>query len=171
MGFSGQEYWSGLPFPSPGDLPNPGIGLGSPALQADSLPSEPIGKPEWRRVGGGPCIHPAYIAPHPTSTSISALTLQISIAPHESPSGASHRLTCSHLLHQLPLLYLPPINLFSHSHVLALAGLCLECLVSLSNSYSPFITQLKSSLLQEAFQASFWGIPLPSSCDCPAYLA
>ena len=37
MGFSRQEYWTGLPFPSPGDLPNPGTELGSPALQADSL--------------------------------------------------------------------------------------------------------------------------------------
>ena len=37
MGFSRQEYWSGLPFPSPGDLPDPGIESGSPALQADSL--------------------------------------------------------------------------------------------------------------------------------------
>ena len=35
-----QEYWSGLPFPSPGDLPDPGIEPGSPALQADSLPTE-----------------------------------------------------------------------------------------------------------------------------------
>ena len=41
MGFSRQEYWSGLPFPSPGDLPNPGIEPGSPALQTDALPSEP----------------------------------------------------------------------------------------------------------------------------------
>ena len=41
MGFSRQEYWSGLPFPSPGDLPNPGIKPGSPALQTDALPSEP----------------------------------------------------------------------------------------------------------------------------------
>ena len=41
MGFSRQEYWSGLPFPSPGDLPNPAIEPGSPALQADSLPAEP----------------------------------------------------------------------------------------------------------------------------------
>ena len=40
MGFSRQEYWSGLPFPSPGDLPNPGIKPRSPALQADPLPSE-----------------------------------------------------------------------------------------------------------------------------------
>ena len=40
MGFSRQEYWSGLPFPSPGDLPDPGIEPRSPALQADSLPTE-----------------------------------------------------------------------------------------------------------------------------------
>ena len=40
MGFPRQEYWSGLPFPSPGDLPDPGIEPGSSALQADSLPFE-----------------------------------------------------------------------------------------------------------------------------------
>ena len=45
MEFSRQEYWSGLPFPFPGDLPSPGIQHRSPALQADSLPSEPTGKP------------------------------------------------------------------------------------------------------------------------------
>ena len=44
MGFSRQEYWNGLPFPSSGDLPNPGIELGSPELQADALPTEPPGK-------------------------------------------------------------------------------------------------------------------------------
>ena len=44
MEFSRQEYWSGLPFPSVGDLPNPGTEPGSPALQADSLLSEPPGK-------------------------------------------------------------------------------------------------------------------------------
>ena len=43
MGFSREEYWSGLPFPSPGDLPDPGIEPTSPALQADALPSEPPG--------------------------------------------------------------------------------------------------------------------------------
>ena len=46
MGFSRQECWGGLPFPSPGDLPNPGIEPGSPALQADALSSEPPGKPQ-----------------------------------------------------------------------------------------------------------------------------
>ena len=45
MGFSRQEYWSGLPFPSTEDVPNPGIEPGSHALQADSLVSEPPGKP------------------------------------------------------------------------------------------------------------------------------
>ena len=44
MGFSRQEYWSGLPFPSPGDLPDPGIEPGSPALDVDTLTSEPPGK-------------------------------------------------------------------------------------------------------------------------------
>ena len=45
MEFSKQEYWRGLPFPSPGDLPNPGIKPRSPALQADSLPAELPEKP------------------------------------------------------------------------------------------------------------------------------
>ena len=45
MGFSRQECWSGLPLPSPGDLPHPGIEPVSPAFQADTLPSEPPGKP------------------------------------------------------------------------------------------------------------------------------
>ena len=47
MGFSRQEYWSGVPFPSPGDLPTAGIEPGSPTFRADALPSEPPGK------GGG----------------------------------------------------------------------------------------------------------------------
>jgi len=45
VGFSRQEYWSGLPFPSPGDLPDPGIKPGSPALKAYCLLTEPPGKP------------------------------------------------------------------------------------------------------------------------------
>ena len=48
MGFSKQEYWSGFSFPSPGDLPNPGIEPRSPALQADSLLTELQGKPQYR---------------------------------------------------------------------------------------------------------------------------
>ena len=65
MGFSRQKYWSGLPFPSPGDLPDPGIEPRSPTLQADALTSEPPGKPdggvgksqmsEWQKILGRRC--------------------------------------------------------------------------------------------------------------------
>ena len=50
MGSSKQEYWSGLPFPSPGDLPDPGVEPGSPALWADALLSEPPGKSQILKV-------------------------------------------------------------------------------------------------------------------------
>ena len=63
MGFSRQEYWSGLPFPSPGDLPNPGIAPRSPALQVDSLPAEPQGKP--KNTGAGSLYPPPVDLPDP----------------------------------------------------------------------------------------------------------
>ena len=56
MGFSRQEYWSGLPFPSPGDLPDPGIEPGSPALEADALISEPPRKISPPRIIFGTCV-------------------------------------------------------------------------------------------------------------------
>ena len=61
MEFCRQEYWNGLPFPSPWDLPNPGIEPGSPALQADSFPSELQGSPkegifEWDPDGHLACV-------------------------------------------------------------------------------------------------------------------
>ena len=64
MGFSRPEYWSGLLFPSPGDLPSPGIEPRSPALQADSLPSEPPGK---RKQSGGKVNCTQF---HPLSTRV-----------------------------------------------------------------------------------------------------
>ena len=51
MEFSRPEYWSGYPFPSPGDLPNPGVAPRSPSLQADSLPAESPGKSKNTGVG------------------------------------------------------------------------------------------------------------------------
>ena len=62
-GFSRQVYWSGLPCPPPGDLPDPGIKPRSPALQVDSLPSEPPGKPM--------CMHisPLFWIPFPYRSS------------------------------------------------------------------------------------------------------
>ena len=57
MEFSRQEYWSGLPLPSPGDLPHPGNEPGCPALHADALLSEPAGKPNSRcLISGGSCL-------------------------------------------------------------------------------------------------------------------
>ena len=63
--FSRQEYWSGLPFLSPGDFLDPGIEPGSPALQADSLPSEPPGKPiqSHRRSGTVGISTQVYLSP------------------------------------------------------------------------------------------------------------
>ena len=49
MEFSGQEYWSGLPFPPPGDLPHPGIEPGSPELQADALLSKLLGQHQMQQ--------------------------------------------------------------------------------------------------------------------------
>ena len=57
MGFPRQEYWSGLPFPSPGDLPNQGIEPRSPTLQVDSLQLEPQGKPKNTGVGSLSLLH------------------------------------------------------------------------------------------------------------------
>ena len=66
MGFSGQEHWSGLPFPSPGDLPKPGIKSRPSILQADTLPFEP-GKPLgrrrwWRKASGWVCQIQTYFS-------------------------------------------------------------------------------------------------------------
>ena len=69
MELSRQEYWSGLPFPSPGDLPNPGIEPKSPALQVDSLPAEPQGKPKNTGMGSLSLLQLIF----PTQKSIQSL--------------------------------------------------------------------------------------------------
>ena len=63
MGFSRQEYWSGLPLPSPGDLPDPGIEPRSPALQADAFTSEPPGQPHWTDMQMDSKHRKRYLAP------------------------------------------------------------------------------------------------------------
>ena len=97
MGFSRQEYWSGLPFPSPGDLPNPGIEPGSPALEADALTSEPPGKPPWNlgwdwfcpapqaAAAGGVCLPPISPDSFPSS---------LLPDPHLIPSQDSETVLC-----------------------------------------------------------------------------
>ena len=78
-GFSRQEYWSGLPCPPPGDLPNPGIDPRSPALQVASLPSEPPGKPK--------------------NTGVGSLSLLQGIFPTQELNR--HLLNCKQILYQL----------------------------------------------------------------------
>ena len=81
MGFSRQEYCSGLPFPSPGDLPNPGIKPRSPTLQADSLSSETPGKPKNTGMGGLSILQGIF----PTQKSKSNPALQADSLPAELP--------------------------------------------------------------------------------------
>ena len=83
MGFSRQEYWSGVPFPSPEDLSKPGIEPKSPTLQADSLPSEPPGKP-YNNTGVGSHSFLQGNLPNPGIEPKSP-TLQMVSLPAESP--------------------------------------------------------------------------------------
>ena len=89
MEFSRQEYWSGLPFPSPEDLPDLGIEPRSPELQADALPSEPPGKPYFKRLDNIPsCIYnifcissqPFGLLPHISYYDSAAIKMDIQIS-------------------------------------------------------------------------------------------
>ena len=88
MGFSSQEYWSGLPFPSPGDLPNPGIEPWSPALQTDALPSEPPGKPDFQDMVTN-TFSTRVLRPTPEVTEIFA---KLFILVSQSPLPPTHTL-------------------------------------------------------------------------------
>ena len=82
MGFSRQEYWSRLPFPSPGDLPYPKIEPGSPSLQADSLQSEPAGKPKNTGVGSLSLLQQIFLT---QKSDQGLLLLQMDSLPAELP--------------------------------------------------------------------------------------
>ena len=82
-GFSRQEYWSGLPCPPPGDLPNPGIEPRSPTLQADSSPSEPPGKPQNTGVGRLSLLQGNFL-PDP-GIELGSPALQVDSLPAELP--------------------------------------------------------------------------------------
>ena len=95
MDLSGQEFWNGSPLPSPGDLPDPGIEPGSPALQADSLPSEPPGKlvrvvrtwlvpPSWELDPLQGRDHPP---PYPEAAPVPSLDLRRTLGSNQEESG------------------------------------------------------------------------------------
>ena len=128
INFSRSAYWSGLPFPSPGDLPNPGIKPRSPTLQADYLPAEPQEKPK--------------------STGVSSLSLLQRIFPTQELNQGLLR--CRWILYQLSCQGSP--NLFKRhilivSHILCLAmgtliqTLSLGCLESYGNDYIRFLVK------------------------------
>ena len=100
MKFSRQEYWSGLPFPSPGDLPNPGIKPGSPTLEADSLLPETPGKPLSYTIlqpKHRHRSHPATLSPsgshtpHPTKPALLHLPLSHFLFPHPTSHMLSYQ--------------------------------------------------------------------------------
>ena len=82
MGFSRQEYWSGLPFPLPGELPDPGIEPGSPALEANALTSEPPGKPLLLRLLLNRFSHVRLCAAPETAAHQAPLSLGLSRQEH-----------------------------------------------------------------------------------------
>ena len=95
MEFSTQEYWSGLPLPSPGDLPNPGIKPRSPALKADSLPSAPSGKPHYVYIYRLPLTLPI-----PPFWVITELQAELPLLPSSSPPAVclTHGSVCLSVL-------------------------------------------------------------------------
>ena len=104
MGFSRQQYWSRLPFPSPADLPDPGIEPTSPALQVDSLLSEPPGKP-LETMTAGKSAASDILAVHP-GASVGSFTVNVLFLKQTClpcvPRAASHLV----LLEPLPSLLL-----------------------------------------------------------------
>ena len=116
MGFSGQEYWSGLPFPSPRDLPNPQIEPRSPALQADSLPAEP--PVQFSSVAQ---LCPTLCDPMNHSRFMGSLSINNSWSPPkpmsiESVMPSNHLILCHPVL-LLPSIF-PSIRVFSNESAL-----------------------------------------------------
>ena len=104
MGFSRQEYWSGLSCPSPGDLPDPGIKPRSPALQADSLPSLPqIQFNSVQSLSHVRLFTTPWIAARQASLSITNSRSSPKLMSIESVKPSSHLILCR------PLFLLPPI--------------------------------------------------------------
>ena len=128
MGFSRQEYWSGLPCPLPGDLPNPGTKPRSPTFQADSLSAEQQGKPKNTGMGSLSLLQWIF----PTQESNEGLLhcrqiLDISqsllkLMSTESVIPSNHLILCRPLL--LPPSILPSIRVFSRVKLVAAVELC-----------------------------------------------
>ena len=120
MEFSRQEHWKGLPCPSPGDHPDPRIKPGSPALQADSLPSEPIGKPSFPRKKGLKPKSETTTDPNQTHLQFSSIAEScLTLPPHglRAAHQAPLSITNSCSLHKLMVM---PSNQLILCHLLLL---------------------------------------------------
>ena len=146
MGFSRQEYWSGLPFPSPGDLPNPAIKPESPTLQADCLPSEPPGKPSSSSCCLATKLCPTLYDPvdcrqrSQASLSFTISQSLLKLMSIESVMPSSYLILCCPLL--LPSIF-PSITVFSNESALHIRWpkyWSFSFSISPSNEYSGLIS-------------------------------
>ena len=133
MGFSRQEYWSGLPFPSPGDLPDPGIEPGSPVLQADALTSEPPGKSKiflWAPFFGGG---------KNTGMGCHSFLQEIFLTQGLNPGLPHYRQTLYCLSHQASYLKIKNIPRDNKGHYIMIKGSIQEEDITIENTYAPNI--------------------------------
>ena len=100
-GFSRQEYWSGLPCPPPGNLPNPGIKPRSPALQVDSLPSEPPEKPKNTGVGSLPLLQGVFPKQELNQGLLNCRQILYQLSYQGSPINAITRMNLENMLHEI----------------------------------------------------------------------
>ena len=146
MGFSRQGYWSGLPCPSPGDLPDPGTEPRSPGLQADCLPSEPAGSPsmchQFSSVQLSHSVLSDFATPqtaaHQASLSITNSWSLCKLMSIESVMPSNHLILCHPLL-LLPSIF-PSIRVFSNESVLIRWPKYWSFSISPSSEYSGLIS-------------------------------
>ena len=141
MGFSRQEYWSGLPCPSPGDLPYPGIKPGSPTWQADSLLSEPPGISSVQSLSHVWPFATPWSAACQASLSITNSRNLLKLMSIELMIPSNHLLLCHPLL-LLPSIF-PSIRVFSNESVLRIRWpkyWSFSFSISPSNEYSGLIS-------------------------------
>ena len=115
MGILQQEYWSGLPCPPPGNLPNPGIKLRSPTLQAYSLPSEPPGKPMNVGVGSLSLLQGIFLTQESNWGLLQCRQIFCQLSYQGSPFLTLHRAKLLKSVHTLVSISLFPIPASIHS--------------------------------------------------------
>ena len=158
MGFSRQEYWSGLPFPSPGNLPDPGIEPRSPALQADAFTSEPPGKPSRS------LLFICFICSNMSVLIPNFITLNVNQNPYQELPGMQLSSVPSLLVHlsdpSLLSVLLPCYSLFGDKDFAVPYSYEVPPSSHLVNSYLFFWFQINDPVFKEAFSSLLSQFPL-----------